>query len=600
MNAEPFPNTVRTGSAVDPALRSMTPEQTLAVSIGQYSESGQKERNQDFFGAIVPEKSVLANKGIAIAIADGIGSSPVSHVAAETAVKSFLTDYYCTSDAWTVKTAAHRVIAAINSWLHAETRRAGVGDMDRGYVTTFSVMIVKGLQAHIFHVGDCRVSRICGGALERLTQDHRLILSSQQNYLTRALGMQPGIEIDYTAIRLRPGDIFMLASDGVYEHVDDAAAIRAIADHADDLDEAARTIAKAADANGSTDDRTVQLARIESLPGEGKSADMAIDAGAPPAPAIPQPGDVFDGWRILRSIKGSSRSHLFEAEDTASGAVAVLKVPSLDMREDSAYLRRFLMEEWVARRVSHRNLLKAHVSARPRSFLYTAMELVQGQTLGEWMAANPAPEREQVVAIVRQIADALQAMHRRDMVHLDVRPENVMIRADGLVTVIDFGSVSVGGIEEADTRMPEPAPGTYQYAAPEYLIGDMGTPRCDVYSLGVIAYQLFTGALPYGAEMARARIRAAQRRVRYLPATGENSRAPDWVDAALRKAVHADPSRRYQEVAEFVEDLQRPNPSLPGVGKKPFAERNPVRFWQIVSLLLAFVLIASLAERFAP
>src|SRR5918992_3519361 len=95
----------------------------LKISIGQHTDKGRKESNQDFHGAMMPAQPALGSKGVAVALADGISSSSVSRIAAESAVKSFLTDYYCTSDAWSVKTAAERVISAANSWLHAETRR---------------------------------------------------------------------------------------------------------------------------------------------------------------------------------------------------------------------------------------------------------------------------------------------------------------------------------------------------------------------------------------------------------------------------------------------------------------------------------------------
>src|ERR687889_1021370 len=115
----------------------------LTISIGQHSEKGLKETNQDFHGAVIPNGSTLALKGIAIAIADGISTSSVSHIAAESAIKSFLTDYYCTSDAWSVKTAAQRVIGATNSWLYAQTRRGlHTSDMDRGYVCTFTAIVL--------------------------------------------------------------------------------------------------------------------------------------------------------------------------------------------------------------------------------------------------------------------------------------------------------------------------------------------------------------------------------------------------------------------------------------------------------------------------
>ena len=104
----------------------------LSVSIGQHSEKGRKDANQDFHGAMIPRQPSLGSKGIAVAVADGISSSSVSRVAAESAVKGFLTDYYCTSDAWSVKTSAQRVIDATNSWLYAQTRRGHTDDEARG------------------------------------------------------------------------------------------------------------------------------------------------------------------------------------------------------------------------------------------------------------------------------------------------------------------------------------------------------------------------------------------------------------------------------------------------------------------------------------
>ena len=96
----------------------------LRISVGQHSDKGRKEINQDFHGVLIPDEPLLSMKGIAVALADGISSSNVSQIASESAVKSFLTDYYCTSEAWSVKTSAQRVLAATNSWLHAQTRRS--------------------------------------------------------------------------------------------------------------------------------------------------------------------------------------------------------------------------------------------------------------------------------------------------------------------------------------------------------------------------------------------------------------------------------------------------------------------------------------------
>ena len=168
----------------------------LQISLGQHSERGAKDVNQDFHGAVIPDDPALSLKGIAIALADGISSSTVSRVASESAVKSFLTDYYCTSEAWSVKTSVHRVVAATNSWLHSETRRSQWAyERDKGYVCTFSALVLKSTTAHLFHVGDSRICRLAGDSLEQLTEDHRLVVSAAQSYLARALGMVRDVEI---------------------------------------------------------------------------------------------------------------------------------------------------------------------------------------------------------------------------------------------------------------------------------------------------------------------------------------------------------------------------------------------------------------------
>ena len=214
----------------------------LQISIGQYSDKGRKETNQDFHGALIPAQPLLAVKGIAIVLADGISSSNVSQVASESAVKGFLTDYYCTPDSWSVKTSAQRVLAATNSWLHSQTRSQYSYDKDKGYVCTLSAVVIKSATAHLFHVGDSRIYRLAGPTLEQLTDDHRVVVSSSQSYLSRAFGINPQIEIDYQPIHIEKGDVFVLATDGVYEHASARFISDTIRDNPQDLDSAARTI----------------------------------------------------------------------------------------------------------------------------------------------------------------------------------------------------------------------------------------------------------------------------------------------------------------------------------------------------------------------
>src|SRR5262249_26028777 len=155
--------------------------------------------------------------------------------------------------------------------------------------------------------------------------------------------------------------------------------------------------------------------------------------------------------------------------------------------------------------------------------------------------------------IVEQIARGLRAFHRLEMLHRDPRPDNVMIDKTGTAKIIDFGSVRVSGVAEAGPPTDRDLfPGPVQYMPPEYFLGEPGSLRSDLYSLGVIACQMRTGRLPYGAAMAQARSRTQQRNVAYVPALDADSEIPAWVDGALRKAVYPDPNKRYQELSEFL------------------------------------------------
>ncbi len=570
----------------------------LKLSIGQHSDKGRKETNQDFYGALIPQQPALGSKGIAIALADGISSSSVSREASESAIKGFLTDYYCTSDSWSVKTSAQRVIAATNSWLHSQTRRSQYAyDKDKGFVCTLTVIVAKSKTAHIFHIGDCRIYRVAGNALEQLTNDHRVVISSQQSYLGRALGVNPQVEIDYRAVPLAEGDVFVMATDGVYEHVSDGFVTKVVTEHAGDLDHAAKTIVEEAYKRGSPDNLTIQIVRFDELPA-GELSEVLGQAAELPLPPLLEARMVFDGYKIIREIHGSSRSHIYLASDTGSNEIVALKIPSIDLRGDPAYLKRLMMEEWIARRVSSAHVLKATTQTRKRSYLYVVTEFVEGKTLFQWMIDNPNPDLETVRGIVEQIARGLRAFHRMEMLHQDLRPQNILIDKTGTVKIIDFGSANVAGVIEASPSTDRgDILGTAQYTAPEYFLGESGSPRSDLFSLGVIAYQMLTGTLPYGAQVAQTRTKAQQRKLTYNSARNRNREIPVWIDGALKKAVHPDPYSRYEALSEFVFDLRQPKDEFLRTTAAPLLERNPLLFWQGFSFVLACIVIVLLAYR---
>ncbi|MBI2769407.1 MAG: bifunctional protein-serine/threonine kinase/phosphatase [Burkholderiales bacterium] len=571
----------------------------LKISVGQHSDKGRKEVNQDFHGALVPAEPLLTSKGVAIALADGISSSEVSQVASEFAVMGFLDDYFCTSEAWSVKKSVERVLTATNSWLHSRTQQSQYRyDQDRGYVCTLSALVIKSTTAHIFHVGDTRIYRVLGGALEQLTQDHRVRVSEGQSYLSRAVGFNAQIEIDYEAVQVEKGDVFVLATDGVYEHVHDAFMIEAIRQGRGDLDSAARAIVAEALRRESPDNLTVQIVAVDELPLYDAS-ELHQQLSGLALPPLLEARMTLDGYRIVREVHASNRSHIYLAVDTETEVPVILKTPSIDMQDDPIYLERFLMEEWVARRIDSAHVLKPCQQTRERHYLYVVTEFIDGQTLSQWMIDNPRPSLETVRGIVEQIARGLQAFHRLEMLHQDLRPDNIMIDKTGTVKIIDFGATHVAGIMEITTPLERgDILGTEQYTAPEYFLGEAGTARSDMFSLGVITYQMLSGRLPYGAEVARARTKSAQNRLQYESVLHADREIPAWIDGVLAKSVHPNPYKRYEALSEYMHDLRHPTQAFLNRTRPALVERNPARFWKGVSAVLAAVVVVLLFLRF--
>jgi serine/threonine protein phosphatase PrpC len=554
-----------------------------AITIGQHSQAGRKSRNDDSYGVVVPDAALLEIKGIAMAIADGMSSSEAAKAASETCVKSFLQDYYATHQSWTVKTSVGRVLCAVNRWLHGQSQANYLSD--RGMVSTFSGLVLKSAVAHMFHVGDSRIYLSRGGAIEQLTRDHRVRVSREREYLSRAVGIDTELEIDYKTAPIEAGDILIFTTDGVHDFLRDSQLAGIARATPDDLDGAARQIVQAAFDNGSLDNLTCQIVRVDD-PGQLDEVAHLGKLSALPFPRELTPGQSFEGYKILRELHLSKRTQVYLAKDETSGESVVLKTPSINFEDDPAYIEMFTREEWVGQLVASPHVLAVKRPARVRRSLYYVMEHHEGQTLRQWMLDNPKPHLETVRVIVEQIAKGLRAFQRKEIIHRDLKPENVLIDPNGTVKIIDFGSARVAGLEE--TAKPAGKPdlvGTLDYTAPEYHLGETPTNRSDIYSLGVIAYEMLTGKLPYGRGFAS---RRDVGRLEYISATTFNDALPAWIDAALAKAVHKKPSERTEALSALVMDLQRPNPAYSS-RPRPLLRRNPVALWRGLAVVLALV-----------
>jgi len=572
----------------------------LAISVGQASVAGVKEENEDFLGYYVPSAETedavqLESKGITAAIADGMSGSDGGKEASQVSISQFLSDYYGTPESWTVKQAANKILTALNTWLYSQGQeKYGTA---KGMVTTFSALVLKSQTVHLFHVGDSRIYRFRGDDLAQLTRDHRVWITNDREYLSRAIGIDTHLEIDYRASNAEEGDIYLLSTDGVHDFVSDKEIKRIISAHKSIPQKIADELIKASKANNSNDNISVQIVSVDTLPEPDKNEFYEQLTHLPFPPDL-QAGNVIDGYKILRELNASSRSQVYLAEDTLSKKIkgahqkVVIKTPSVNFEDDPSYIDLFLHEEWVAKRLQSPHLIKIRGVDRKRTFLYTIVEYVQGQSLKQWMLDNPKPTITQVRGTVDQIARGLRAMHRLEMIHQDLKPDNILLDEFNTLKIIDFGSTKIAGLAEIKSVVEHnEIVGTANYSAPEYFKGESGTNRSDIYSLGVIAYEMLTGKLPYGEISVE---RAAKKKFNYVSVRQYNPRVPDWIDACLQKAVNPSPEKRYELLSEFISDFSKPNQALLDRNHaQPLLERNPLAFWHMVALI-EFIVIISL------
>lgn len=554
---------------------------TLTISSGQHSEAGIKASNDDACGIRVPDAALVNSKGIAAVIADGMSGSEAGKEAAAACVRGFLADYFTTPDSWSTETAGEKILSALNRWLYAQGHRHY--ESTRAMVTTLSVLVIKSATAHLFHVGDTRIYRMRQGKLECLTRDHRVHVSEDKNYLSRAMGIELHMEIDYRALPVELDDIYLLTTDGVHDYLDDASLADFLYGGHQDLDEVARAIVGSALAQGSHDNVSCEVLKIEELP-HRDAHEFYRQFSELPFPPPLETGMVLDGYEIIRELHASKRTQVYLAQDRETHTSVIMKTPSVNYDDDPEYIDRFLHEEWAGRRIKNQHVLKILKPHAQRQCLYYVTEYIDGQTLRQWMHDNPQPAIEDVRNIVQQVAAGLRAFHRLEMIHQDLKPENIMIDEYGTVKIIDFGSTKIAGIEEITTPLErQNMLGTRNYTAPEYLQGYAGNNTSDIYSLGVIAYEMLTGELPYGKkELTLRRLK----RAKYLPAMRINPDVPLWIDRALGKATSIDRTRRYTLLSELTHDLAHPNPAFESSSSEPLLERNPLLVWKVIAALL--------------
>jgi serine/threonine protein phosphatase PrpC len=558
----------------------------LQTCIGFASEQGKRETNDDFVVAHEAEISARAVSEAVVVIADGI-SGPGGRLAAETVARGFLDGYLNQSLTLGVDRAAARSLAAMNRWVHGQGRQ---DQKLRDMATTFSALILRGRVAHVVHVGDTRIYRLRDGRLQCLTHDHTHSHPDMQHVLFRAVGLEETVRADYEGHDLKAHDRYLLCCDGVHASLNAARLKSSLAERAAP-EAAARRIVDEALAAGSQDNVTALVLDVLAVP-PAEQIELEALAADMPILELPKVGDTVDDFRLLEMVSDGRYSRLFRAEDMREARELILKFPHPRVAAEANYRRAFVREAWVASQV--RSPYVGEVIELPpgrQTRLYSAMPFYPGETLAQRLLRQPPVTLDEGASISTQLAKAVYALNRRHIIHRDVKPENVMLAPDGGLRLLDLGVARLPGLEIGATS--EEIPGTPSYMAPELFNGEVGDERSDLYALGVTLYCLWSsGHYPFGEVEAFSRPRFNKRvsLSRYRPDL------PAWLDAMLARATAVEPTERYGDAMELAFEFEHNLVRAPRVLTRRLSlyERDPLRFWQVVSLLLLLALIWSL------
>ena len=563
----------------------------LVITAGHATRPGLRERNEDFVGMVTPNEPELSTKGMIAAIADGVSGNDGGREASEYAVRGLLTDYYATPDTWPVTQSLDRVIKAINGWVQ---HQGSIRPELAGMAATLTSVVLRGSYYYFSHVGDTRLYLLRQGVLTRLTADHVWDRPEMQHVLTRAIGLDSRLAIDHGMGQIHERDVFLLASDGVWASAteyDLTSLLSELAQGNSNAEATANALVSAALDAGSKDNVSALVLRVDALPEENLRDALSISAQLPLPPKL-KVGQTLDGYLVEEMIHTSATTLLYRVIDPQSHRKLVLKTLHPDKQSDHHERSAFAHEEWLAKRVIARFFPQV-ISPEHRNFLYYLTTWHDGHTLQQHLDAGKHFTVPDVIGAAIKLVRAIGALHRRSIIHRDIKPGNVHLGDDNELRVLDLG-VAQSGMESED-EVKAPRAGTPSFLAPEQFDDAPPSHQTDLYSVGVTLYQILTRRYPYGEiePFQRPRFTDPVPPTRYRPDT------PIWLENVLLKAVARDPANRFETAEEFLLALERGAARpLAAPTATPLATRDPLSMWRtiavasiVLNLLLLYLIV---------
>jgi serine/threonine protein kinase len=300
------------------------------------------------------------------------------------------------------------------------------------------------------------------------------------------------------------------------------------------------------------------------------------------------PGDQLDHYRIDGLVARSGMASIFRGTDVRDGRAVAIKVPHAEMEADPVLYDRFKREEEIGKKLVHPGVVRVF-NDEDRSRRYMVLEWVDGRLLRQIMNEQKPLPAERAIRITLALCKALDYIHSQGVVHRDLKPENIMVGPDDQVKLIDFGIAANAGSRRLTFAKLTEAMGTPDYISPEQVKGKRGDARSDVYSLGIMFYEMLTGKVPFTGPNPFV-IMNERLLNNPIPPREANPAISPELQEIIYRALERDPNKRYPNAHEFALDLEHPE-------KVGVADRAEIQNWKqrrspILRRVLFYIMLA--------